>query len=585
MKVKLRFLSILLIVIVSFSIGLGAYIFRTYILLDENITTIEIVLNSNLNKDAVPITYAVKDESKKIDFTTPYFYKSEADSTYTASISGNSKLRQIGLYFEKPSKNLAIYSIKLKNENKIREIKLSEIKTMDRLKLKESNNGYTIDVRGQHAFIQLPKGYIYSSDFNNVYLLIIPLLILIGLALLVIKHVKPIDLKPVSIQSITIAVLILSVFLPAPLYNVALVIMAVLNVNKISWRAIKSQKVNLLILGFFLVYLLNNLFVSVESFNQMSTIERFLPLAILGIVLPSLSNRKYLALFPVSALLIGFWLLLTSIFDVFIHQNFEFLSFDYFTKYLHPVYFSYLLFFSICYVNLYYQGKSKYILEFVLFMFLIFSGSKMVFLFSLMVIFLNVLRNKKALFLIFPILIVVTLFSPLKKRFSEVLNTEDLSILKEKHIANSNDSRINGLTLRLILWREALATMSGSDFLLGKGVTKETNALLNTRLNSLGLKNHVTFNPHNQYIDTFWRTGFIGLLILISIPLYCFRKGLKNNDVLLIQFSLFFIAVMLSESVFGRVNGIFFFTTLTLILINSSRPNENRNIRHERNTQ
>ncbi|GAL82111.1 hypothetical protein JCM19274_9 [Algibacter lectus] len=356
--------------------------------------------------------------------------------------------------------------------------------------------------------------------------------------------------------------------------------MAILNVRSISWTAIKAQKINLIIIGFFLIYLLNNLFISEESFNEMSTIERFLPFIILSVVLPSIGHRKFLALFPVSAFAIGFGFLLTSIFDVFIHHNFEFLSFDLFTKYIHPVYFSYLLFFSICFIDLNYKGKNKYILEFILFVFLIFSGSKMVFLFSLVVVSLNFIKNKKTTLLILPLAIIVVLFSPLKHRFSEIINKEDLTVLNEKHIEKPNDTRVNGLTLRLILWRETLATMNGIDYVFGKGVSKQTNKTLQKRLYVLGLTHHLNFNPHNQYVDTFWRTGIIGLLLLISIPIYSLViGGVKRRDKLLIQFSLFMLAVMCSESIFGRVNGIYFFSTVILILMNTTKHNENSNIR------
>ena len=312
----------------------------------------------------------------------------------------------------------------------------------------------------------------------------------------------------------------------------------------------------------------------------MSTIERFLPFVILGIVLPSIADRKILALFPLSAFVIGFGFLVTSIFDVFIHQNFVFLSFDLFTKYLHPVYFSYLLFFSICYIGLNYKGKQKYILELILFLFLIFSGSKMVFLFSSLVIIINLIKSKQTAFLILPLAAVTFFFSPLKNRFSEIIKKEDLSVLNENYIMDPNDARINGLTLRLILWREALACMSGVDYITGKGVTDQTNNTLFKRLDNLGMKNHSNFNPHNQYIDTFWRTGIIGLLFLILIPVYCLKEGVERKDKLLIQFSIFTIVVMCSESIFGRVNGVYFFTTVILLLLNSKKVNENSHFRN-----
>lgn len=580
MKFSKHFLTKILLVTIIAIIGLGAYVAKTYVVLEKNITSIEIVLSGDLQKEVIPNTYVINEKSEKLDFRTPYHYIKIKDSLFTTSISDGSKLRRIRLYFEKPSENLAVHSIRVKTPEETRDIDLNKIKHYERLKLNKSDNGYYIKVQGKHAFIELPKGYIYTSDFQNIYLLVCPLLFLIIIITLVIIWFKPIDLKPINIQTITVSILITSIFLPEPLYNIALILLAILNVKSISWNAIKTRKGNLLILGIFMVYLLNNLLISNESFSEFSTIERFLPFAVLGIVLPSISNRKFLILFPVSAFIIGFWLLLTSTFDVYVHQNFEFLSFNNFAKYLHPVYFSYLLFFSICYINLVYKNKLKYILELILFIFLIFSGSKMVFLFSLIVVLINLIKNKKLLIVIFPLIIVVLLFSPLKKRFDEILKIEDLTILSEKHINNPNDARINGLTLRLLLWREALATMKTTDFFIGKGVTKETNKILSKRLSNLGLKSHVGFNPHNQYVDTFWRTGFLGFFVLIAIPLYSFVLGLRNKDKLLIQFSLFMIAVMFSESIFGRVNGIYFFTTVILILINSSQLHENRNIRN-----
>ena len=125
--------------------------------------------------------------------------------------------------------------------------------------------------------------------------------------------------------------------------------------------------------------------------------------------------------------------------------------------------------------------------------------------------------------------------------------------------------------MRLILWRETLATMNGFDYLLGKGVTRATNKTLENRLDNLGMRRHLTFNPHNQYIDTFWRTGIIGLVLLISIPIYSLLIGIKRKDKLIILFSFFMIAVMFSESIFGRVRGIYFFTTILLVLINTKK--------------
>ena len=99
-------------------------------------------------------------------------------------------------------------------------------------------------------------------------------------------------------------------------------------------------------------------------------------------------------------------------------------------------------------------------------------------------------------------------------------------------------------------------------------------------LKKLGLNQHQNYNPHNQYVDTFWRTGILGLILLIMIPLYSLRWAIKNKEVVLIQFSALMLVVMLTESIFGRVRGIYFFTLVIVLLINSPKKNENSDIRN-----
>jgi len=208
-------------------------------------------------------------------------------------------------------------------------------------------------------------------------------------------------------------------------------------------------------------------------------------------------------------------------------------------------------------------------------MFLIFLGSKLVIVISILLYLLLLIKFKKTsilyIGLIFPFLISVFLFKPLQQRFDEVLNLNDLSVLKVNKLENSNDSRINGLTLRFILWRESVATLSGwKEFTFGNGVSKSKLNDLNNRLGNFGLKNHLHYNSHNQYVDTFWRTGFIGLIALILIFITAFRMGLEQKNRMLLIVTLFLFCSMLTESVFGRVRGVYFITTILLILTNSN---------------
>src|SRR5690554_5686957 len=496
------------------------YIYNQYYLLQSTINSVELVVNSELSKEEVPIIYISSDKESEINFKTVYKFQEDGNLVYQSQLDESKKLRKLRLYFSYPNKTVLIKSIRLKSGNEVISIPLQIFKNRSGIKIIERPNDLKLEVLVGSGYIELPKTYIYRSDFKNIYQLVAPTLLLLFLIFLVLKSLKPIDIEPFTKTSVTLSLLVLTIFLPDPIYNIALIVIGVLHIKDVSWKAIKEQKINLIVLGFFIIYIVNNLIVSEEGFKEIATVERFLPFFVLAVVLPSIAHRKYLSLFPVSAFILGFGFLLTSLFDVYIHQNFEYISFDFFSKYLHPVYFSYLLFFSICFIDLNYKGKSKYFLEFILFVFLIFSGSKMVFLLSLIVVFINLLKNKKTVLLILPLALIVVLFSPLKHRFADILKKEDFTILNEKHIEDPYDARVNGLTLRLILWRESLATMSGFDYIFGKGVTKETNKILGDRIGNLGMTEHSGFNPHNQYVDTFWRTGAIGLLLLILIPVY-----------------------------------------------------------------
>lgn len=583
MRVNKKLFYSFLAVTVAVLTLITIFCFGKYKYIEENtFTDIQITHNNvNIRYEGFTI-YAKGQTENNFNYQRPYKLKPVNDSVLSVKLDDSLKLKSFRCYFEYAGEHIEIKRIDLLSATKNHTIDLNQKFESYGLKWTKKEGELKFEVSQVNGFIDTPRQFLYPSNFKYIYKLWIPIFIVILFLTYLVYNINfsKINLRSIGVKEVSLAILILSEFLPAPIYNIALILGVALNIKRIYFKNITHNKVNLLFILFFVIYLFNNLFISKEGYTSLSTIERFLPFLILPIFLPTIANRKYLVLFPVSAIAIGTGLLVTSIFEVFVNGNMVFISFSDFTKYLHPVYFSYLLFFSICYINLVYKNKLKYILELILFIFLIFSGSKMVFLFSLIVVLVNFIKNKKLLIVIFPLIIVVLLFSPLKNRFNEILKIEDLTILNEKHIDNPNDTRINGLTLRLLLWREALATMKTTDFFIGKGVTKETDKILSKRLSNLGLTSHIGFNPHNQYIDTFWRTGLIGFFILIAIPLYSFVIGLRNKDVLLIQFSLFMLAVMVSESIFGRVNGIYFFTTVLLILTNSNKLHENRNIRH-----
>ena len=580
MTTKEKQVHLAVFVVIAMILTVGLYGINKYTIFSSRISTVEIILNHDIDAKAVPIMYVADEHEESIDFTKPYKFNKINDSSYVATLDASIKVRRLRLYFNNPNLSLNLYDIYLKSANEFKFVDLKNIDVYEKMNLQKNDDLLTIDVLESKSYIELPQQIAYTSDYESLYLFFVPIVLMMLVAFFSLKAIGVMEIELDNLTSIAFAILILTIFCPAPTYNIALIVVAILSVKKLGTLNFESQKMSAIIIIFFLIYLINNLFISIDSYNDMSTIERFLPFLILSLVIPVINNRKHLIFFPISALILGFGFLATSIFDALINKNLVFLSFDFFTKYLHPIYFSYLLFFSICFVYLNISGSKKYFLIGTLFVFMVFSGSKMVLIFTLIAMFINIVRINKTGLLAIPLLLILIIFSPLKHRFSDVLNIDDTSILKEKHIDNPYDARINGLTLRLILWREALSTMNGVDYLIGTGVTDGSEDRLSKRLMDLGLIKHTNYNPHNQYMDTFWKTGLIGLICLLSIPFYGLYFGIKKNDTLLMQFSIFMIAIMFSESIFGRVNGIYFFTIVLLMLMNSEPKNEDSYIRN-----
>ena len=207
----------------------------------------------------------------------------------------------------------------------------------------------------------------------------------------------------------------------------------------------------------------------------------------------------------------------------------------------------------------------------VLFFFLILAGSKLVITLTFIIYVSLVVKNLKAASVMVIGLAAMAFFPPVQKRFNEILNIDDLSVIKEQVIVDNNDPRVNGLTLRLLLWQESINVIETiPEFVFGKGVGKATDDLLKLNLVKRGLGKYQRFSTHNQFINIFMRAGLIGVLALLMIVVFGFYKAIKNKNKMLLIMVIMFTFAMLTESVFQRVLGIYFFTTVLLFLVKPS---------------
>ena len=223
-------------------------------------------------------------------------------------------------------------------------------------------------------------------------------------------------------------------------------------------------------------------------------------------------------------------------------------------------------------------------LQGVLFFFLILAGSKMVVSFTFVVYSLIFISSKKNILIILIPLLLVLLFPPIQERFKEIVNLDDLSVINEGVINNPNDERVNGLTLRVLLWQESVRSIDTfSEYIFGLGVGERANKILVENLNKRGLEKYNRYSTHNQFVNLFMRTGLLGVVMLLIILGICFYKSIIYKNKLLLISTLLFTFAMLTESVLQRSVGITFFISVILLLTRDNFLNEGSNNWNKRN--
>lgn len=172
--------------------------------------------------------------------------------------------------------------------------------------------------------------------------------------------------------------------------------------------------------------------------------------------------------------------------------------------------------------------------------------------------FIYVLKTKKYKLLLVPVVPMVlvavfALFGPknLKERYLQFPDFEyDIS-----------GNEFNSATYRLAEWHCA-NQLIGDNFWLGVGVGDAMNELLNYYEKEAfheGLKNR--YNAHNQYIETWVATGFLGVFVLLLMLTVLGVKALKSKKYWLLACLVFFALCMLTESMFERASAVILFVT------------------------
>ena len=172
--------------------------------------------------------------------------------------------------------------------------------------------------------------------------------------------------------------------------------------------------------------------------------------------------------------------------------------------------------------------------------------------------------------LLFTLLVVFGSDNPVKKRFSEITRG-GLELLRQEKFAP--DMYFNGLQLRLLNWRFTYEILNEEKaWLLGVG-PGDALQKLNEKYISMnmyrgeGENNHgyLSYNCHNQFLETSLQSGMLGLLVLLTmyLTLLVWIVRYNSREALIVFLSI--LAFSFTESLLGTQYGIFIFSFFPLL--------------------
>ena len=209
----------------------------------------------------------------------------------------------------------------------------------------------------------------------------------------------------------------------------------------------------------------------------------------------------------------------------------------------------------------------------LLIVFLLLLSSKTIILTTLMVLIVLTFKKKSSLFSLKNIFLIIVfllvgsvLFKYNPKFHSELVPNNFSEIITKQNF--EKNYYFNGSELRILYSRFLFEFEKEQNiFFTGFGLNA-TQEKLNEKCIQYKVPDGygTEFNFHNQYNQTLAELGLFGLLLLISILYFGFKEALKNKDRFSIAVFMIFTALLFTESVFNRQQGIYFFIIVYLLL-------------------
>lgn len=365
---------------------------------------------------------------------------------------------------------------------------------------------------------------------------------------------------------------------------------------KNSFNSIFNNKWSFIVIGFFLLHSVGY-FYSENKSEALSAIEIKLcflafPILFFGSHFSHTHIKKIVISFVSGCMLVSFLCIFRACYLYFFEDTNAFFYSD-FSYFIHPSYMAMYLVFALLIVMLFYKNWLAHLhllnikLGFmaVVFLVTIFLCSSKLGLLSAFILlpttFSVLLYNKGYKKIIIGLVLALLglatasykLFPTPFKRFQTAINVTKSSQTIDKTDAEST-------AVRILIWKESIKLIKNK-FWFGT-TAGDVNDKLIESYEKEGLTGALTkkLNAHNQFLQTFIGTGFIGFVLLILMTVFLIVYSFIKKNYILMLFSILISLNFMVESMLQTQAGFTFFTFFLCLILkyNLKEVSEYKNI-------
>jgi O-antigen ligase len=167
--------------------------------------------------------------------------------------------------------------------------------------------------------------------------------------------------------------------------------------------------------------------------------------------------------------------------------------------------------------------------------------------------YLMLMFKNRSLYIIFGacsafIIGTVVLNPKANEKFSELLQVQ-----------NATDQEATSTDIRFSIYECAVDIVPQAG-VFGYGVGDGKNRLIDCYEEKAAFLAINEYNSHNQYLGIIIKAGFLGLILFSMFLIYHLARAIDKKNYLLIAVILFYCAVMFSENILERENGVLYFS-------------------------